>query len=376
MKIIDLKIERNEKVSQMKTIVDKVMGENRSQNDEEKNLWEKLEREVKELDSKISMAERQDEYNKVVVPVQTNEKKSFVQQFRSAIDDANTGKMTSFKVDMREMRAEPLISTSVTQQNVQLGGVSIVKQDAKSFLNQLGVKTYTGVKGQITLTSAAQVTASFPGENTTDISANFTPAMLTLAPRRCGISQTYTKEFLANVNDEIVADVMTELQDAIWRKLATDLMLNMTIDAKDSSGLIAGSTLAATDIYALESGISAAPKAPAFVTSPKVAGFLKGTATIASVAGPIWNGNPYGGSIDGIAAYGTPYCGASGVSSEQLFYGDWSEAAIATFGPVEITINPYTYAKEGKIEVVVDTMADTGIVNYRAFKWINDVSIA
>lgn len=373
MKLIDLKIERNEKVSQMKTIVDKVLTENRSQNDEEKNMWEKLEGEVKELDSKISMAERQDAYN-VSIPVATNEKKSIAEQFRGAINEANSGRMTSFKVDLRELRAEPLISTSITQQNTQMGGLSIVKQDAKSFLAGLGVKTYEGVKGQITLASAASVTASFPGENTIDLSANLSPASLTLAPRRCGVTQTYTKEFLANVNDQIVNDMMTELQDAIWRKLAEDLMTNVTTDAKDASTLITGSTLTATDIYNLESGITAAPKAPAFVTSPKVAGFLKGLATVASVAGPMWNGNPYAGSVDGIPAYGTPYAG--GVSAERLIYGDWNEAAIAQFGPVEITINPYTYAEYGKVQVVVDTMADTGIVNYRAFKWINDVSIA
>lgn len=375
-KLSELNQERSKSLDKMKSIVEKAIAENRSKNDEETKMYSLLDDEVRELDEKINLFKQQDELDKrsFAPVVKTDEKKSISEQFRSAINDANTGKMTSFKVDMRELRAEPLISTSVTQQNVQLGGVSIVKQDAKSFLAGLGVKTYTGVKGQITLTSAAQVSATFPGENTTDVSANFTPAMLTLAPRRCGISQTYTKEFLANVNDEIVTDVMTELQDAIWRKLAEDLMTNLYTDAKDSSTLITGSTLAATDIYALEAGISAAPKAPAFVTSPKVAGFLKGTATIASVAGPIWNGNPYAGSIDGIAAYGTPYAG--GVTAEKLIYGDWTEAAVATFGPVEITINPYTYAKEGKIEVVVDTMADTGVINYRAFKWINDVSIA
>ena len=197
-----------------------------------------------------------------------------------------------------------------------MGGLSIVKQDAKSFLAGLGVKTYEGVKGQITLASAASVSATFPGENTIDVSANLSPASLTLAPRRCGVTQTYTKEFLANVNDQIVNDMMTELQDAIWRKLAEDLMTNVGIDAKDSSVLIAGSTLAATDIYKLEAGITAAPKAPAFVTSPKVAGFLKGIATIANVSGPVWNGNPYAGSIDGLPAYGTPYAG--GVTAEQL----------------------------------------------------------
>ena len=380
----DLKIERSKKIEQMEELVKRVMEENRSKDEAETKLWNNLDAEVKSIDEKISMLERQEELNKrsIVNFEVKEEKKSLSQRFMEAMEAATRGQMTSFKADLAEFRAEPLISTSITQQNTQLGGLSIVKQDAKSFLQNLGVKVYTGVKGQITLSSAASANATFPGENTTDVSANISPASLTLAPRRCGISQTYTKEFLANVNDQIVADVMVELEDALWRRIATDLMYNFLVDAGDASIKIAGSTLAATDIYGLEAGISAAPKAPAFVTSPKVAGYLKGLATISNVAGPVWNGNPYVGSIDGIPAYGTPYTGTTAVNgvgsvtSEQLFYGDFSESAVAQFNQVEFTFNPYTYAKEGKIEVVADTMADSGIVNSRAFKWIADVSIA
>lgn len=381
--INELKQERAAKIAQMSTLVDRVMAENRSKDEAETTLWNNLDKEVTGLDENIRMAERQEELNKRSAgeSVKTAVENSLSQRFLNAIESANKGQMASLKVNMAEFRAEPLISTTITQQNTQLGGISIVKQDAKSFLQNLGVKVYTGVKGQITLTSAASGNATFPGENTTDTSLNLAPAMLTLAPRRVGISTQYTKEFLSNVNDQIVTDVMVELEDAIWRRLATDLMYNVGVDAKDASTKIAGTTLAASDLYALEAGIGAAPKNPAFVTSPKVAAYLKGTATIASVSGPVWNGNPYSGSIDGIPAFGTPYTGTvavngvGSITSKQLIYGDWSEAAIAQFDTVNVIFNPYTFAKEGKIEVVLDTMADNGIVNYRAFNWINDVSI-
>jgi hypothetical protein len=380
----DLKIERSKKIEQMEDLVKRVMEENRNKDEAETKLWNDLDTEVKGLDEKISMLERQEELNKrsIVSFEIKEERKSLSERFAEAMASASRGQMASFKASLAEFRAEPLLSNTITQQNTQLGGISIVKQDAKSFLQGLGTKVYTGVKGQITLTSAAAGNATFPGENTTDVSLNLVPAMLTLAPRRCSINTTYTKEFAANVNDQAIADVMLELEDALWRRIATDLMYNFLVDANDASTTIAGSTLAATDIYNLEAGISTAPKSPAFVTSPKVSGYLKGLATIASVAGPVWNGNPYVGSIDGIPAYGTPYTGTTAVNgvgsvtSEQLFYGDFSEAAVAQFGEVEFTFNPYTYAKEGKIEVVADTMADSGIVNYRAFKWIKDVSIA
>ena len=375
--INELKQERASKIAQMQDLVTNVMAENRAKNEAEVTQWNTLDKEVSNLDETIKMAERQEELNKRVgkpAEVVAEGNKTVTARFLDAIAEARSGKVSSFTVRMEEFRADPLISTSVTQQNVQLGGVSIVKQDAKSFLQSLGVKVYTGIKGQITLTSASAVAATFPGENTASTSANFTPSTLILAPRRIGVAQTYTKEFMQNVNDQIVADLLTDLQDAIWRKLGEDLMTNVGTDAASSAVTITGSGLAATDIYKLESGISAAPKNPAFVTSPKVAGYLKGTATIAGVSGPVWNGNPYAGSIDGIPAYGTPYAG--GVTSKKLIYGDWNEAAIAQFGEMEITVNPYTYAKEGKIEFVVDTMADSGIVNKTAFQWINDVSIA
>jgi len=376
--VYKMKEEKDLALNEMKAIVDTAIAEGRAKDEAETKRYNELDAQVNSLEAAIREYDLKIELEKRSLKaedfIKKDEKETLSQRFLEAVNKAQTGQMVSFKANMAEFRAEPLISTSITQQNTQMGGLSVVKQDAKSFLQNLGVKVFTGVKGQITLASAASVSATFPGENTIDVSANLSPASLTLAPRRCGISQTYTKEFLANVNDEIVNDMLLELQDAIWRKLAEDLFTNMTTDAVDASTKIAGSTLAATDIYSLESGISAAPKAPAFVTSPKVAGYLKGLATIASVAGPVWNGNPYAGSIDGIPAFGTPYAG--GVTAEKLFYGDFSEAAVAQFGEISITINPYTYAEYGKIQVVVDTLADTGVVNYRAFKWINDVSIA
>lgn len=375
--IYELKQERASKIAQMQDLVTNVMAENRAKNEAEVTQWNTLDKEVSALDETIKMAERQEELNKRAgkpVEVATEGNKSVTARFMDAIAEARDGRLSSFKVRMEEFRADPLISTTIPQQNTQVGGVSIVKQDAKSFLQSLGVKVYTGIKGQLTLTSASAVAATFPGENTSATSANFTPSTITLAPRRVAVSQAYTKEFMQNVNDQIVADVLTDLQDSIWRKLGEDLMTNVGIDAASSAVTIAGSTLTATDIYNLEAGIEAAPKNPAFVTSPKVAGYLKGTATIAGVSGPVWNGNPYSGSIDGIPAYGTPYAG--GVTSKKLIYGDWNEAAIAQFGEIEITINPYTYAKEGKVEFVVDTMADSGVVNKTAFQWIADVSIA
>lgn len=374
--INELKQERAGKLAQMTAIVDKAMTENRSNNESEVENYNSLDKEVNSIDETIRMAERQEELNKrsgKAIEIVAEGNKSVTARFMDAINEARSGKVSSFSVRMDEFRADPLISTTIAQQNTQVGGVSILKQDAKSFLQGLGTKVHTGVKGQITLTSASGVVATFPGENTSVSSANFTPSTITLAPRRIGVAQTYTKEFVQNVNDQILGDVLTDLQDAIWRKLAEDLMTKVTIHAVDSSVKIAGSTLVATDIYSLESGIKTAPKNPGFVTSPKVAGYLKGTATIAGVSGPVWTGNPYNGSVDGLPAYGNDYAGVTG---KKLIYGDWNEAAIAQFGELEITINPYSYAKEGKIEFVVDTMADTGIVNKDAFKWINDVSIA
>lgn len=374
--INEMKQERASKISQMDTLVNTIMTENRAKNESELAVWNNLDNEVKGLDESIRMAERQEELNKRAgkpVEIVTESTKSLNERFLDAFNEVRSGKVASFSIRMDEFRADPLISSSVTAPVTQYGGVSILKQDAKSFLQALGTKVITGIKGQITLNSAASTVATFPGETGDASTANTTLSALTLAPRRVAISQTYTKEFIQNVNNEIVADVMTDLQDAIWRKLAEDLMTNVAIDALDSSTKIAGVTLVATDIYNLEAGIETSPKNPGFVTSPKVAAYLKGTATIAGVSGPVWSGNPYGGSIDGLPSYGTPYAG--GVTGKKLIYGDWSEAAVAQFGELEITINPYTYAKQGKVEIVVDTMVDSGIVNKGAFKWISDVSI-
>jgi predicted phage gp36 major capsid-like protein len=58
-----------------------------------------------------------------------------------------------------------------------------------------------------------------------------------------------------------------------------------------------------------------------------------------------------------------------------LAFGDWKKAVIGSYGSgIELLYDPYTLAAEGEIKVIASGLFDTGISNYRAFSWADDVS--
>ena len=63
------------------------------------------------------------------------------------------------------------------------------------------------------------------------------------------------------------------------------------------------------------------------------------------------------GQIDGTTVYNTSNVGATNVA-----YGDFSQIAIGQWGAIDLTVDPYTMAKEAKVRLVINAFFDAQVL--------------
>lgn len=325
-----------------------------------------LEKEYNELGEKIEILKAQNERTtENTVPVEARVEKTVGVAFKEAIQRAiDTNQSVLF-------RADPYLSTTNTNLiDKSFAPVSVMKTPGKDFLTKLGVSFVSGpqLKGNYVLPAMQEVTGSNPNETIDVSSANVAPGTVTLVAKRNGISQKFTKEYLLQSGPDILTSTLATMLDAPYLKETYNLMDNVNIDAVDASTKITGTTIALGDLTSLEAAVPYAKISPFFVTTPSVAGYLKKTAGLTNQSA-MWEGKIEEGELDGYNSIGH-----SSVNANQIIFGDWSKAYVAVWQEPTILINPYTYASKGEVEFIVDSMMDSGISDYRAFKYL-DASI-
>ena len=56
------------------------------------------------------------------------------------------------------------------------------------------------------------------------------------------------------------------------------------------------------------------------------------------------------------------------VGNNNIYFGDWSKLLLGIWGQgLEIMVNPYTYAKEGDVEIVASICIDAAVTQGDAF---------
>jgi HK97 family phage major capsid protein len=115
----------------------------------------------------------------------------------------------------------------------------------------------------------------------------------------------------------------------------------------------------------------------AYVTSPA----MKGRAQITPRQSSGVEGNfilpNYNSGVNGYQVIGTTnmpdtYTKGGSTVLSAIIFGDWSQSVIASWGGMEIGIDPYVNMKEGLTNVVLNTYMDCGVLNPAAFAAIKD----
>lgn len=117
-----------------------------------------------------------------------------------------------------------------------------------------------------------------------------------------------------------------------------------------------------------------------FLTTPGVRGFLKKTLKN-TVAGSdyMWGSDNTLNGYTAVASNQMPSNLTKGTSTticHGVAFGNWQELLVGTWGEaLDVTINPYTYSKQGMVEVVVMAMVDVNARHPKSFVITKDVTV-
>jgi HK97 family phage major capsid protein len=372
-RIDDLKQKRYTKLNEMKDIVDQVVAENRSKDEDETKRYDSIDKEVKGIDLQIKELESQEELNKRMgTPLEiktTDDKKSVVVEFRDWLKESvNQGKTSQFN-GLAEYRADPILTTTDTAviNKTVANYVDILRSPGEAFLRQLGCTFYTGLVGNFVVPNMAEDTAAFVGEDVSAASANMGLADLTLAARRVTHTQAITKETLAQTNPSIYASILQNLVNGLWNAVTNDVFDTIDSDGATQKSTYGAGTLSYKMLLQQEASIGGLNiGAGAYVTTPTVKAYLKGTAGLTNQAA-MWTNN----EVNGYPAYGV-----TAANTGEIYFGDFSREAIGQWGGIEVIVDPYTDAKKGEIHLTAIGMFDTGVTNPRAFAILTNASTA
>lgn len=150
-------------------------------------------------------------------------------------------------------------------------------------------------------------------------------------------------------------------------------------DAANNAVNAAGARAKWEDWVKLVSSIKGvnAPDGQAYITSPA----MKGRAQITGRQSAGVEGNfilrDWNSGINGFPVFGTTnlpdtFTKGGSVALSAIIFGDWSNFVLASWGGLEIGVDPYVNMKEGLTNIILNSYMDCGVLNPNAFSAIKD----
>jgi len=231
--------------------------------------------------------------------------------------------------------------------------LSLVKAGAKMFtglVNNLSIPVYSG----------SQFSTEDELGTASDASGSF--SQVDFAPKRVTgflpISKTLLAQDSANVESSIMQDIVAKLSE----KIESLVFGTQSGSTKTPAGLffgVATGTTAATysGVTATVAGLeNANVNTYSWIVNPSAKASLKSSAK--NQGEQIWKDN----EVDGV-----PAMSSSLLPAKAYVVGDFSQYVIAQWGAIDITVDPYTLAKNNQIQLVVNAYFDLKPLRADAF---------
>lgn len=258
----------------------------------------------------------------------------------------------------------PLEERAAVQATVEGQGAETVAEDllnileplrAKLVLAQAGASYMTGLVGNISIPaySGSQVTWEGEVADAKDGAGTFTEVKL--EPHRLTAYIDLSKQFL--IQDSVSAEEMLkrDIVNAIANKLEATILGSETI-VNAPEGLLNGvvadsSAITYEDIVAMETELEEANVRGdiKFVVSPSAKAKLK-TTKLDAGSGKF--------AMEGNEVNGYPVLCTSAVAGKGVIYGNFNDLVIGQWGGIDLTVDPYTQAANGKVRLVINAYFD------------------
>ena len=403
--IKELKEKRAAKVEEMEAVINAPIKEERSITEDETAQHKAFAEELRKIDEELEVYNAQNEINarsaKVVeTPNIVTKKENRKFDVAKALREYSTnGILTGVEKELSDETANKMgvlgnanrgifipfesraFSATTTGEGEEL--VPTFKQGfidaltAKTVVGELGATTISGLTGNIEipkLSASTQDSYESSETGTASVSdASF--GEVSLSPRRYSQSGLVSEQLLI----QAPYDALGIMRDDILRRIALDfdkdvLDYIISVGTEAVAADAAGNLLDRSDILSMQAAVEGANvdiSDAGFALKSALKYYFKDTKVDAGSGKFIIEGDELIGSKYSISnQFATT--DKSGNDTSPIIYGAFKHVKVGLFGGLNITINPYTYANTGQVEVVANTYMGYAVDHPAAFSYVSD----
>lgn len=243
------------------------------------------------------------------------------------------------------------------QENVAEDKLGILEPlKASLVLAQAGASYMTGLVGNISIPVYSGSNVGWAGEVSAATDGAGTFSEVSLEPKRLTAYIDVSKQFLIQDSNSAEEMLKRDIVSAISNKLEATVLGTEAGSATKPAGLLNGivaSTTAITykDIVAMEASLEDANVRGdiKYIVSPSAKADLKTTDKGTDTGKYLMEGNEVNGY---------PVLCTSAVAGKGVLMGNWSDYVIGQWGGIDLVVDPYTQASNGKVRLVINAYFD------------------
>lgn len=369
MDSVELIDKRNQLKIQAEAIIGNAEKELRKLDADEKAKFDALKKQMDDIDTEIrNLNEKLNKERKM-------ENFSLLKAINDVANNRQLDERSQEVVDngISEMRKAGLsysgqIVLPVTEQRADVqatvdgAGKETVAEDKLNILEPLranlvmvdaGANFMTGLVGNVSIPAYSGSNVGWAGEidTATDGAGSFSE--VTLAPKRITAYLDVSKQFLLQDSVSAEALLRADIVRAISNKLEATILGAEAGDTNKPKGIFNGADTIADTSYATMVGLIQTLEDAnvtgdvKYIVSPSIKAKLKTTSKDKG-SGVFVMQN---GEVDGVPVLCTSAC-------KGLVVGNWADYVIAQWGSIDLTIDPYSQATNGKVRLVVNAYFD------------------
>ena len=247
---------------------------------------------------------------------------------------------------------------------------------------QLGMTMLTGLVGNVSVPKLTGAATGYwlSNEATAITESQQTFGQLALAPKTLGAYTELSRLLMLQSTPAAEALVMGDLAKVL--ALAIDLaVFEGTGSSGQPSGIsvtagigsVTGSSIDLAKCIEFQTDLAtgnALADGCAYITTPAVAGLMKGRARISSTdSQTLWSGSVLDGQIEGFRA-----TTSTQLTAASMIFGDFSQVVLAEWGMLEIALNPYAAFATAITGIRAIQTVDVGIRQAAAFSRATSIS--
>lgn len=355
LQIID---QRNQTQNKLNDLISNAEKETRKLNEDESKIFAELTDELRNLNKEIK--------NKEEIKPIIMEKFSLIKTIDNVVNKRSQNEAVQELINLgkEELRkagqtanGDVVIPMELRADITAASGAGIAKETtnlvealkANLVLLQAGANYMGGLTGNVGIPTYAGTTVAWAGE--TDPASDGAGAMaeVLLKPKRLTAYVDISKQFLIQESADAERILREEIAKAIAVKLESTILGTAAGSDTQPAGLLNGVVAAAVvaedvDMAMDEKNV----QNKVYILSPAMKAEYRSFALPTGV-NAVYNGNEI---------FGNPVYVTTSVASKGMVAGDFSDLVIAQWGGLDITVDPYSQAVNGKVRLVVNAYFD------------------